>query len=247
MLALRTGVAVAAIVAGTMSPQLTAIAAAQTPEAAEAQEQRQEQAQDQDNGRRQGDLMDALLGHLDVSRGDVISHVRTGGTLAELAEENGSSGDELVDVLMAVVDAKIDQAIADGADPERAEEFRANAAERITNMVFSTHDGPGGNPGIGNGEAKDLLLDTVMDFLDVNKGEVVSHVRTGGTLAELADENGSSGPELEAALVAAVQARVDQAIDDGKISEERGDEIVANAAERINEVVYKVHTPGQGR
>lgn len=246
MLALRTGIAVSAILIGTMAPQLTAVAEAQTTPASE---QAQGQGgQDQDKGRFQGDLMDALLDHLDISKGDLISHVRTGGTVAELAEQNGSSGEEVVEVLMAVVDIRLDEAIADGKiDEARAAEIRANAEERITNMVFSTHEGPTGNPGIGNREARGMLLDTVMEFLDLNQGEVVSHVRTGGTLAELAEANGSSGPELETALVAAVQARVDEAVTDGKITVERGEEIVANATERIGEIVYKVHTPGRGR
>lgn len=237
MFAFKTRVAAAIVAALTVVPAVGALAQ-------EADAPARDQAQGQNQGRFQGGLFDAVLDHLGINQGEVISWVRTGGTLAELAEEQGSSGDALVAAMMEVVDARIDEAIANGADPDRAAEFRENAEARIADVVFSTHDG---NPGVGNSDAKGLILETVTDFLDVNRGEVISWVRTGGTLADLAEANGSSGDALEAALVGAVQDKVDEAIAADKISEERGAEIVANASERIAEFVYEVHTPGRGR
>ena len=236
---IKSGMAVAAIAAGTVVPQVASTPSNDTaPPPA--------QAQDQDNGRFQGDFMDTVLEVLGVSRGQVISHVRTGGTLAELAEQNGSSGEELVDALVDVANDKIDAALAAGAiDEARAEELRAEAEERITDAVYSTHGG--GNPGLGNKPFRGLILDTTMDFLDLNQGQVVSHVRTGGTLAELAEENGSSGPELEGALVDAVDARLQEAVANGDIDPEQAERLLERATNRIGEIVYKVHTPGRGK
>jgi hypothetical protein len=236
---IKTGIAVAAVTAGTVVPQV-----ASTPSSDFVPPP--PPGQDQDNGRFQGDFMDTVLEVLGVSRGDVISHVRTGGTLAELAEQNGSSGEELVDALVAVANEKIDAALDAGKiDEARAEELRAKAEERITTAVYSTHGG--GNPGLGNKPFRGLILDTTMDFLDLNQGQVVSHVRTGGTLAELAEENGSSGPELEEALVSAVDARLQEAVANGDITTEQAEKLLERATERIGELVYEVHTPGRGK
>lgn len=237
MFAIKTKVTAAMVAALTVIPAAGAVAQqVDTPA--------QARAQDQHQGRFQGDLFDAVLDHIGVNRGEVVSWVRTGGTLAELADEQGSSGEALVAAMMEVVDARIDEAIANGADPERAAEFRESAEARITDVVFSRHDG---NQGVGNSDAKGLILDTVTELLGVNRGRVISWVRTGGTLAELAQEHGSSGEALEAALVGAVQQRVDEAIASGKITVERGLEIVENATARIGEIVNEVHTPGRGR
>lgn len=237
MFAIKTKVTAAMVAALTVIPAAGAVAQqVDTPA--------QARAEDQHQGRFQGDLFDAVLDHLGVNRGEVVSWVRTGGTLAELADEQGSSGEALVAAMMEVVDARIDEAIANGADPERAAEFRESAEARITDVVFSRHDG---NQGVGNSDAKGLILDTVTELLGVNRGRVISWVRTGGTLAELAQEHGSSGEALEAALVGAVQQRVDEAIASGKITVERGLEIVENATARIGEIVNEVHTPGRGR
>lgn len=197
-------------------------------------------------GRFQGIVMDTITGVIGVSQGDVISQVRTGGTIAELAEENGTTGQAVVDALMAHVDERLAEAVASGGmTQDEADEKRAEILDRFTNLVFEVRKS--GNPGIGNGEIRTLLMDTIEDTLGVNQGQLVSHVRTGGTLAELAEENGSSGPELEAALVGAISSWLDTKVADGEIDETQAAQFLERATERIGEIVYKVHQPGNGR
>ncbi len=236
--AVKSAVAVAALVGGTFVPQMGHVPG-ETPAAF---------AQDQDRGRHQGDFMDAILDDLDVSKGEVISHLRTGGTLAGLAAENGSGGEELAAVLLAVADGKIEAALAEGRiDQGKAEELHQRAAARIDNFVCATHFGPRAGPGLGKHPFRGLILDTIMEHLDLNRGRVVSHVRTGGTLAELAEENGSSGAELEAALVDAVSDVLERLVAQGRITPEQADRLLERATERIAVIVYAVHTPGRGR
>ena len=236
--AVKAAMVAVALVGGTVAPQVAQVPADPPPAA----------VQDQDRGTFQGDFMEAILDHLDVSRGQVISHLRTGGTLADLAQEHGSSGDELVEVLLAVADGKIDQALEAGRiDEAQAERLRQRAEERITRFVFATHDGPPSRPGLGNHPFRGLVLETTMEYLDLNQGQVVSHLRPGGTLAELAEENGSSGTELESALVDAVAELLDSLVDEGRITPEQADRLLERATKRISVIVYAVHTPGNGR
>ncbi|MEA1902623.1 MAG: hypothetical protein U9N56_03765 [Actinomycetota bacterium] len=233
--AVKVGAAAFAIAGASFAAPVLAQEA--SPESAPAQTQTQ--------GRFQGQIMDAITDFLGVSQGDVISNWATGNTLADLAEDNGSSGEALLASLMEMVDDRIDQALADGKiDDARAEELRASAEERLTSLVFDAHHRPGG-PGIG-GEVRQEMIDVIEDELGLNQGQIVSHVRTGGTLTELADENGSSGDELVDALYAFVEEKVEAAAADGKISEERAAEILENAEERLNQMVFEVHQPGRG-
>ena len=96
------------------------------------------------------------------------------------------------------------------------------------------------------GELRQELFDVIEEEFDLNQGQIISHVRTGGTLAELAEENGSSGEELVDTLYAYVEAKVQAAIDEGNISEERGAEILENAVDRLNHMVFDAHEPGRG-
>lgn len=236
----RAGIITASLIAASLAVPLAAGAQpASTPPAVP-------------QGRLHGIVMEIVTTTVGVSRGDVISQVRTGGTIADLAADNGSSGQEVVDALMVVVEDHLDLALAEGRiDEAKADEIRAARLVRFTSLVFETHDGPAdgrfGKPGIGNGGARQLLVNTIQETLDINHGQLLSHIRTGGTLAELAEENGSSGPELEAALVAAVDARLDQAVAYSDIDEDRAAELLEKAVTRIGEMVYKVYQPGNGR
>lgn len=97
------------------------------------------------------------------------------------------------------------------------------------------------------GAFHDGVLDTVTEFPRRQSGSGDLPGPNRGTLAELAEAEGSTGAALEAELVGVVQQRVDEAIAAGKIGVERGAEIIENATERIDEIVYEVHTPGRGR
>lgn len=62
--------------------------------------------------------------------------LKSGKTVAEVASENGSSGDAVIAALVSKANAAIDQAVADGKlDASKAEEAKAKAAERITKFV----------------------------------------------------------------------------------------------------------------
>ncbi len=236
--ALRTGAA-ALLLVGT-SFAAPAIAQETPADPAPAQ------AQAQDQGRFQGPVMAFVTEFLGVTQGQVISNWATGNTLADLAAANGSSGEALFEAMMAEVNQRIDQALADGKiDEARAEELQARAEERLNRLIFEAHNRPGA-PGVGQGHRQEIL-DVIEDTLGLNQGQIISHVRTGGTLAELAEENGSSGDELAAVLYTYVEEKVEAAVEDGKISEERGEKILANAEERIQHLVFDVHQPGHGR
>lgn len=201
-------------------------------------------------GRFQGVIMETITELLGVSRGDVISEIRTGGTIAELAAAYGSSGDLVVGALMDRVDDRLAGAVeAEKIDQAEADAKRADALERISALVFDVRERRDGarNPGIGNGEARQLLIDTVQAALNINQGELVSYVRAGGTLAELAEENGLSGPELEVVLIEAASVRISQAVADGLIDETRATELLDKAASKIAELVYQVRQPGNGQ
>jgi hypothetical protein len=153
---------------------------------------------------------DAVAEILGVSRGDVVSVLRTGGTLANLALEQGSSGEVLVEALLDRVDHRIDAALAAGTiDEARAAELRTAAAEGVDRLVFETHRRIV-RPGRGRGVGADVLAAVEVE-LDLPRGLVVSHIRTGGTLAELADAHGSSGDDLVAAMLDVIDERLDRA------------------------------------
>jgi hypothetical protein len=191
-------------------------------------------------------VIDTVAEILGVSRGDVVSTLRTGGTLDELAVEQGSSGDVLAVALREIVEGRIDEALATGRiDEARADELRASAAERIDTLVFEPHRRVG-RSGLG-GEIRKEFIGVVEDELDLARGPISLHVRTGATLADLADEHGSSGDDLVAAMLAVVDGRLERAVADGHLDEDRAAKLLERAQLRLIGVVFNAHIPDWGR
>lgn len=79
-----------------------------------------------------------------------------------------------------------------------------------------------------------FVIGTAADFLGVEVEDLVAQLREGSTLAEIA---GAQTDALIAALVAGVEERLDEAVADGRLTQEEADEKLAEATERITSFV----------
>jgi len=132
----KKSVAVMAMAATLASGSAVAMAA-ETGDASTAQA---EELRDHRRPRVRRTLMTVVTETLGVNRGQVISTIRSGGTLAGLAEEQGVDPAVLIGNLVAVVDGWLDQAVANGRiTAAEAAEKLAKATERITNFVNTPH------------------------------------------------------------------------------------------------------------
>jgi lambda repressor-like predicted transcriptional regulator len=83
----------------------------------------------------------------------------------------------------------------------------------------------------------------VSDYLGL-PSEDIRDARQGGTsLAQLADQQGVSVDGLEAVIVADASEHLDEAIADGRISEERAEDMLSQFEERVAERVQSTDAP----
>ena len=95
--------------------------------------------------------------------------------------------------------------------------------------------GPWGKGGwFGVGVA---VLDEAADAIGIEEDELLTALRDGQTIAEVAESNGVEPQAVIDALVAAIRERLDDAVADGSIEQEDADERLADATERITEFV----------
>ena len=183
---------------------------------------------------------------LGVNRGQIVSTLASGGTLADLAAEQGSSGDDLAAALIPKAQDKVDEAVAGGhATEEQAARFMERSTEAINNAVFNQHHS-GDKVRRHFDGLRGLLWKTTLDFLDVNRGDVISTFAKGETLADLAQDKGSSGDALVDALVGTVDEKLSEAVADGRITEEQKTEALAKVTAAITNFVFSPHSPGRG-
>jgi hypothetical protein len=79
---------------------------------------------------------DAAADHLGLSKEALLEALQGDATLADVADAQGKSVDELIGAMVADANAKIDEAVANGRiDEDRAAEMKSNLEERITSLV----------------------------------------------------------------------------------------------------------------
>lgn len=131
----------------------------------------------------------------------------------------------------AEVPATIDDILADLVeDGVITEEQSTQIAEALRERVgpFRGHRG---------GFERGARLETVAGVIDIEVDALKEALQDGQTIAEVAAANGSSAQAVIDALLAEMHTNLDQAIEDGKLTSERADEIKADAPERIESMV----------
>lgn len=124
----------------------------------------------------------------------------------------------------------LDELVADGT-------ITADQAQAITDALASRLPaGPrmGERPGAGPMQEG---LESVADALGMTTDEVRTALVGGESIADLAEAQGIDVDTLVATLTAEAQSHLTQAVADGRISQERADEISQTIAERIDAMV----------
>ena len=86
----------------------------------------------------------------------------------------------------------------------------------------------------------------VAELLGIDSEDIKAGFEAGKTLVEIAAENGISEDELVAALVGASEEHLAEAVESGRVTQEKADEIAAGMAERIAERVNTVPAERDG-
>jgi polyhydroxyalkanoate synthesis regulator phasin len=94
--------------------------------------------------------------------------------------------------------------------------------------------GHGGRPGWGPGAG----LTAAADALGMTEEELRTALQEdGATLAQVAGDQGVAVDDLVAALVQAAQERIAEAVEEGRLSQEEADELLADLEDRITDRV----------
>lgn len=185
--------------------------------------------------------LDIFAEKLGLSADEVTSRVKAGETFAQIAESKGISAEQLPDFMQQVCTAAIDQAVTDGKlTQEQADALKT----RLQDMDWSRMlDGqkmrtaPQSRPesfermpmrgdlALRGSWMHDALLEAFAARLNLTVEDVTARLEAGETHTQIAESKGVSGDAYTALWKEIHIQVIDQAVTDGKLTQEQADAI----------------------
>ena len=164
----------------------------------------------------------------------------------DAASQLGVEPSELSDALKQALKNRVDEALDDGRlTQEQADELKARIDADDYPLLFGRagHHRLGGFGRHGHFE----LLAAAASFLGMTESELREELRD-KTLADIAKDQGKTAPGLVQHLVATQTKRIDEAVAEGRLSEEQAADLKADLTERMEALVDgELRRPGDGR
>jgi AraC-like DNA-binding protein len=143
------------------------------------------------------------------------------------------SPDQLQAALKAAMLDRINQAVKDG----RLTQAQANAIEqRIEQGKMPL----GFEPRRVRSRLRHLELRAAEQYLGLSRAQLIAQLRGGKSLAQVAQGQGKTTAGLEAAMIAALKTRLDQAVSAGRITQAQEQELLSRFQARLDRRVNRM-------
>lgn len=162
-----------------------------------------------------------------------------GGFMERVSEVLGVETQDLEEAITVVRTEDIDQMVTDGKiTEEEAADLKANMEERGVGFGFMGKD--------HQGRLQFGSHEEVAEFLGLESDELRGMHDEGLTLAEIADKQGKTREELISFLQYQMEERLNEAVENGDMDQDKADEIYETSEEHINERIDSLRSEGRG-
>jgi len=176
-------------------------------------------------------IMNVIATALGMEQADLQTELHQGGkTVAELAKDKGVSTDAIVDVIVAAYKTSLDLSVTNGD----LTQTQADAVLEAVRVFAPTY--------LEQSFADNSPMAAIAKTLGLTQTELMTAMREGKTIAELAQEKGVSTDAIVNAIVAAEKERLDQAVADGKLTQAQADALL-----KVTRVMAPSYLEGTGK
>jgi polyhydroxyalkanoate synthesis regulator phasin len=184
-------------------------------------------------------VMDAAATVLGMSVDDLMTELKDGKSLVDVAAAKGISQEKLTADLLAQVKTQLDSLVSEGKlTQEQADNSYAQTESNIDQIVSDT-SGLNFGPGFGDrgphGGVR--VMDAAGTVLGMNVSDLMTELKDGKSLADVATAKGISQEKLTADLLAQVKTQLDGLVSDGKLTQEQADNIYTQTESNIDQIV----------
>jgi hypothetical protein len=188
-----------------------------------------------------GAVLKTAAAYLQIPLADLQADLKSGKTLAQEATAKGKTVDGLIAALTKDAKENLDAAVAAGwLTQKQADAVLEGATSAITDLV---KNGPPVPP--AKGEKKAGPLETAATYLDMKVADLLTALKGGKTLAQVAADKGKTVDGLVTALTAGAKAKLDKAVANTDITQAQANALLSKLTQLVTDFVNGVH-PGKG-
>ncbi len=181
-------------------------------------------------------LIDTVADATGLSAPEVVRQVRQGSTLAEIVEANGGSTDAVIADALTNASERVNGLVDEGAlKQEQADELLASLETIYTDIVNGDLPLRPNRPNRIETVMARAVLRAASEQTGLEVSEIAEKLKTGSTLADVLTANGVDVTAFIDGLVAKAEARLDQAVQIGRITQARADELLDALRHRLTE------------
>ena len=180
--------------------------------------------------------------------------------LVDAAKRLNVTPEALRSALGAAQDSQLDQAVKDGKlTQEQADAIKARRKQEGTVLggpgIGGPHGGPGFGRGLGGPGGPGLrfkigpggALDSAASALGLKREDLISKLRDGKSIADVAKDQGKSLDDVKKAITDGVTKELDQAVTDKKLTGDQRDKILKELGEHLDDLVNRTPPAGAPR
>ena len=203
------------------------------------------------------DPLDAAAEAIGIQTSELLSALREGRTIEEVAEAHDVSVEDVIDAVVTAEQDHLDALVTDGRLTQaQADALSADLEERATDLVngdlapfpLSGHGfepgvtgppGPFGRPGFIAGPGPwgfvDGPLAAAADVIGIDESALLAAVADGDSIADVARAHDVEVSKVVDAIVASMQRRLDEAVENGWLDGDQADELADELAEDLRD------------
>lgn len=187
-------------------------------------------------------MVEALAAELDMTPPELARQLRDGATVADLIAESGKTLDEVAAVVTAAGTDAINEGVANGTIPQQRADFMLENIDELVERALNGDlreqfgDRRGGRGPRGDLARDSEVVQAITGATGLTPQEILAAMEDGSTLADVVEANGGDVAALQAEVTDVAQARIDDALANGRISQEQADRLSENLPSIIDEL-----------
>lgn len=200
-----------------------------------------------EHGGRGSFVLSTAAGFFGMQPQDLRTELKNGKSLKDVAVAKGKDPNVLAQRLQSAFSEKLDLAVKSGKlQQAKADSIKAKLPQRVETLMSKTWQGKEDKPFAGSSCGKHFRLfrgvnDQVQNLLGLDSAQLKTALKSGKSLAQLAQEKGIAQETLENKIQATLEDNLAQALKDGKITAEAAAQLKADLPQQVKAMVARQH------